>query len=217
MIKDNLKEIEENIAIAKKKSAYNEDVTLIVVTKTRTLEEMKEVYECGYKTYGENKVQQIIEKYNDSYDWHFIGRLQSNKVKPLISRVKLIHSVDREKLLKVINIEAEKQEVVMDVLLQVNISLEESKTGYLKEEVIEQMKTVEAYPNVCIRGLMTMAPFTEDEDLIRKTFKEARALYDQLKSENSSFKYLSMGMSNDYTIAVEEGANLLRVGSSVFK
>jgi pyridoxal phosphate enzyme (YggS family) len=209
--------IEKNIKEASNRSKFNEEVELVVVSKTRTLEEMNEVVEYGYRTFGENKVQQIQEKYKDDYEWHFIGRLQSNKVKPLIDKVCLIHSVDRKKILETINKEAMKQNKVLAVLLQVNVSGEESKTGYTKEELIEQMKDVSKYQHVVVSGLMTMAPFTDDEDVIRDTFRKTRSLYDQLKEEYKEFRYLSMGMSNDYEIAIEEGANLVRIGSSVFK
>ena len=207
-------------------------VTLVAVSKTKSVEEILELYNVGQRDFGENYVQELTEKYQQlpkDIHWHFIGHLQSNKVKLIAPFVHLIHSVDSEKLLKEINKEAKKKERIIDCLLQVHIAKEETKFG-LDENELQQIiqalnlanNTTEekSFKNISIKGLMGMASFTDDEKIVRQEFHSMKSLFDKLSSalsfQPSAFSILSMGMSADYKIAIEEGSNIVRIGSLLF-
>jgi len=202
------------------------NVTLVAVSKTKPVEDILALYNLGQRDFGENYVQELVDKQaqlpND-IRWHFIGHLQSNKVKYIAPFVHLIHGVDSVKLLKEINRQAQKAAKVIDVLLQVHIAQEETKFGLDEKELDEIFDTnaseLEALKSICIVGLMGMASFTEDETLIRKEFHYLKTLFDkyaQHQTSNLKLQTLSMGMSSDYRMAVEEGSTLVRIGSLLF-
>lgn len=223
-IKNNLENIRNNIKQYVNNVNRNEsDVTLLAVTKTVDVEEVLCAIENGVTDVGENKPQELARKYEvigDKVNWHLIGSLQTNKVKYIIDKVHMIHSLDREVLCEEIQKRAQKIDRTINCLVQVNISKEESKHGLDKNEVIDFVTMVsEKYKNIRIKGLMTMAPFTEDEESVRAVFrglKELAVNIDNLNIQNVSMEYLSMGMSNDYKIAIEEGSNIVRIGTSIF-
>ncbi len=201
-------------------------VTLVAVSKTKPVEEILELYQLGQRDFGENYVQELEEKYEQlpkDIRWHFIGHLQSNKVKLIAPFVFLIQSVDSEKLLKEINKQAKKNERTIDCLLQVHIAKEETKFG-LDEEELKELLTIDLasstdLKNICIKGLMGMASFTDDKKMVRKEFQSLKSLFDKystLQTTNFKLQTLSMGMSADYKMAVEEGSNLVRIGSLLF-
>ncbi len=200
-------------------------VRLVAVSKTKPVELLMEAYRHGQRLFGENKVQEMVAKYEampKDIDWHFIGHLQTNKVKYMASFVKLIHGVDTFKLLKSIDAEARKVSRVIPCLLQFHIAEEETKFGLSMEEAIEMLESVEFHSlkNVQIAGVMGMATFTNDENQIRKEFSCLKSFFDQLKSDyfanQPEFKEISMGMSGDYRIAVEQGSTMVRIGSTIF-
>ncbi|MBQ3420842.1 MAG: YggS family pyridoxal phosphate-dependent enzyme [Romboutsia sp.] len=223
-IKENLKSIKSNIKqYSNNVNRNSEEVTLIAVTKTVDVDKVLEAIEYGVKDVGENKPQELARKYDiigDKVRWHLIGSLQTNKVKYIIDKVSMIHSLDREALCEEIHKRAEKIDRTIDCLVQVNISKEDSKHGLYEEEVINFIKNVSSnYKNINIKGLMTMAPFTQDEDEVRNVFRRLKNLsldIDKLDIPNVSMDYLSMGMSNDYKIAIEEGSTIVRIGTSIF-
>jgi len=223
-IRDNIETIRLNIKNAKEAVGRTSgDVTLIAVTKAVDVDKVLEAIECGVTDVGENKPQELARKYEiigDKVRWHLIGSLQTNKVKYIIDKVHMIHSLDRVGLCEEIQKRAEKIDRVIDCLVQVNISKEDSKHGLEEEDVIDFIKDVSSkYNNINIKGLMTMAPFTDDEDKIRTVFKKLNNLSLKIESLNIpkvSMNYLSMGMSNDYKIAIEEGSTIVRVGTSIF-
>ncbi len=200
-------------------------VKLVAISKMKSEDEIMEAYREGHRIFGENKVQELIRKQEvlpDDIEWHMVGHLQSNKVKYIAPFVHLIHAVDSLKLLRIINKEAEKNNRRIDCLLQVHIASEETKFGFSNEEVIELLEATEGEELSFIRitGLMGMATFTDDGELVRSEFKSLKNLFDELKSryfeEEPSFQELSMGMSGDYTIAIEEGSTMVRIGSLIF-
>lgn len=201
-------------------------VTLVAVSKTKPIEMLMEAYNAGFKRFGENYVQELVEKYEampKDIEWHFIGHLQSNKVKYIAPFVSLIHSVDSFKLLQEINKQAAKNNRVIDCLLQIYIAEEDTKSGMNEEECLEilQPETLKNLPNVRIVGLMGMTTLTDDETQIRKEFSKLKNFYSELRIarrtvQNSELNSLSMGMSGDYEIAIEEGSNMIRVGSKIF-
>ena len=203
------------------KASIPEYVTLVAVSKTKSNEAILEAYQAGQRIFGENKVQELTEKYESlpkDIEWHMIGHLQSNKVKYIAPFVSLIHGVDSFKLLKEINKRAAQNERVINCLLQIHIAEEDTKFGFDEKEVIELIKS-EAFQhlkNIKVVGLMGMATFTDDENQIRKEFKSLKKLFDKLQISNHQFQILSMGMSGDYQIAIEEGSTMIRVGSSIF-
>lgn len=215
-IAENIQKIEDEIA---------PDAKLIAVTKTKPIEMLMEAYNAGFKRYGENKVQEMEMKHEQmpkDIEWHLIGHLQTNKVKYIAPFVAMIHSVDSFKLLQEINKQAAKNNRVIDCLLQLFIAQEETKFG-LSEEEAKELLTSDAFKelkNVRIVGLMGMASNTDNEAQIRKEFKSLKKFFDELNSslctQNSTLTELSMGMSSDYLIAVEEGSTLVRVGSAIF-
>ncbi|MGX4598711.1 YggS family pyridoxal phosphate-dependent enzyme [Faecalimicrobium sp. JNUCC 81] len=223
-IKENLNYVRENIKECASKSNRNsEDITLLAVTKTVDSDSVLEAINNGVTDVGENKPQELARKYEvigDKVKWHLIGSLQTNKVKYIIDKVHMIHSLDRQALCEEIQKRAEKIDRTIDCLIQVNISKEESKHGLEEKDVIEFIKEVSAnYKNIRIKGLMTMAPFSKDENEVRTVFRGLKNLslkIDKLNIHNVFMDYLSMGMSNDYQVAIEEGSNMVRVGTSIF-
>ncbi len=225
-----MNQIEENIvnireildAAATRGGRAPGEVLLIAVTKTRTPEEINRAIDAGITDIGENKVQEILDKYDrvKPVRWHMIGHLQTNKVKYIIDKVSLIHSVDSVKLAWEISRRAEQQGLVMDILIQINAAGEESKFGISANQTKGMIAEIlDCCPNVRIRGLMSIAPFFEDPERVRVYFAQVAELYRQYREiphERLDFRYLSMGMSNDYRVAVEEGANAVRIGSSIF-
>lgn len=222
-IKQNIEAINRNKdEIAARIGRKPGEVLLVAVTKTRSAEEINEAVDAGSTDIGENKVQEIMDKYDfvKPVRWHMIGHLQTNKVKYIIDKVSMIHSVDSFKLAEEIDHRAAQHGIVMDILVQVNAAQEESKfgittdeTGKLIEDILEQC------PNIRIRGLMCIAPFEENPEDVRIYFREVKALYDQYAQFSHlrlDFQYLSMGMSHDYEAAILEGSNLIRVGTAIF-
>lgn len=200
-------------------------VRVVAVSKTRTPEEVMGLYSAGHKLMGENKVQELTAKKEalpDDIEWHMVGHLQSNKVKYISPFVSLIHSVDSAKLIKTISKEAGKNNRIIDCLLQVHIAKEESKFGFSEEEVLDFLKgfSPEDFPGVRVRGLMGMATFTGDRDMVRSEFRSLAWLFNRLREsffrESGYFDELSMGMSGDYRIAVEEGSTMVRIGNLIF-
>lgn len=213
------KEIQET-AIAS--GRLPEDITLIAVTKTRTIDEMQEVQNLGLIDFGENRVQELegkYDKFDDQVNWHLIGHLQRNKVKNIIDKVKLIHSVDSLRLAKMINKEAAKHQIVAKILIQVNVANEDTKFGLHVDEVLPLLKKISVFKNIQVRGLMTMAPYTLVPEESRKHFQKLKKLsvdIDNQKIDNIFMEELSMGMTNDYLVAIEEGATIIRVGTGIF-
>lgn len=211
--------------IAQLKSDIPEDVTLIAVSKTKPDAIIMEAYEVGQRDFGENKVQDMAAKATNlpaDIRWHFIGHVQTNKIKYMAPFVHLVHGVDRVKVLKELNKEAAKNNRVIDCLLQVHIAKEETKFGFDAKELAEvfNLNPEKTYPNVRICGLMGMATFTENLEQVRKEFRGLKNLFDELKTafkpQTSNFKLLSMGMSGDYHIAIEEGSTMVRIGTAIF-
>lgn len=198
------------------------EVLLIAVTKTRTVEEINYAIDHGITDIGENKVQEIIDKYDkvSKVRWHMIGHLQTNKVKYIIDKVSMIHSVDSYKLAEEINKRAAQFGINMEILIQINPANEESKFGINPEETISLINSItKDFDNVKIKGLMTIAPYSENPEEVRKYFKNIHEIYSDVLNNleiGKNFKYLSMGMSNDYRVAIEEGSNMVRIGSLIF-
>lgn len=215
--------IEKNLEYVNEKiKSINKDASLIAVTKTIDNDKVNEAIALGVTDIGENRVQEIEKKYDEikgDVNWHMIGHLQSNKVKYIIDKVCLIHSLDRKSLAKEIQKRAKQNDMVAEVLVQVNVSEEETKFGLKVDQVMSFMENMKNYPNIKVKGLMTMAPHEEDTEKTRPVFKKLRELSEEIESknfENVEMKHLSMGMTNDYEIALEEGATLVRVGTGIF-
>jgi len=222
-IKDNIISIKQNIDNIRKESNRQEDVNLMAVTKTVDVDKVLEAIDAGITDIGENKPQELARKYEiigDKVRYHLIGTLQTNKVKYIIDKAYMIHSLDRIALCEEIQKRAKKIDKNINCLVQVNISKEESKHGLEEESVIDFVKNVSTnYKNIHIKGLMTMAPFIDDDEEIRKVFKSLKNLslkINDLNLPNVEMDTLSMGMSHDYKIAIEEGATIIRVGTSIF-
>ncbi|WP_408070875.1 YggS family pyridoxal phosphate-dependent enzyme [Butyrivibrio sp. JL13D10] len=222
-IKENLLEVEKNIQAACKRAGRNRDeVTLIAVSKTKPVSDIREAMDCGITVFGENKVQEIrdkTEEIKEPLHWHMIGHLQTNKVKYLPGKVDMIHSVDKLSLAEEIEKQSAKNDLVMDVLCEVNMAGEDTKFGLTPEETPEFVKKIAAFPHVRVRGLMTIAPYTEDPESNRVYFKGLYELMEALKKENiegTQLDTLSMGMTGDYEVAIEEGATFVRVGTGIF-
>lgn len=203
------------------KSTLPSSVTLVVVSKTFPVEDIREAYNAGQRDFGENRVQEMTEKQPllpEDVRWHQIGHLQTNKVKYIAPFVYLIHSVDSEKLIKEINKQAIKVQRTISVLLQIHIAEEEQKFGFDFSEAEELLKEdlVSQFPNIRIIGLMGMATFTDDSSRVRKEFSGLHDFYQKLKAKNPQFTTLSMGMSGDYHLAIQEGSTMIRVGSKIF-
>lgn len=222
LIRDNLKRVISNIEKAKSRSLYKQDVTLVAVSKTVDIEKVIEVSRLGILNFGENKPQELVKKYDvmPNLSWHQIGTLQKNKVKYIFDKVKMIHSLDSISLAEMIDKKAKEKNIVVDCLLQINISNEKTKHGILKEGAFDFVKRVEdSFANIRLRGLMAMAPYEQEASKTRPYFRQMKELIEEINSKNICCKKLdtlSMGMSNDYEIAIEEGATIVRVGSSIF-
>ncbi|MSU00093.1 YggS family pyridoxal phosphate-dependent enzyme [Tissierella pigra] len=222
-IQDNIQIIEENIEKALRKSGREgEKVELIAVTKTVDINRIKNALDYGIINIGENRVQELELKYNslgDKINYHMIGHLQTNKVKNIINKTRLVHSLDRLSLAKEIDRRSKNEGIVTEVLLQVNVAEEETKFGLKLNEVLNFLEDVLVFDNIKVRGLMTIAPHVNHEETLRNIFKTLYNLKEDIKSRNYkelSMDYLSMGMSNDYELAIEEGSNMIRVGSNIF-
>lgn len=222
-VAENYRGIEKRVCEACKRSGRDpKNVTLIAVSKTKPVSMLMEAYEAGARVFGENKVQEITEKYPEmpkDAKFHMIGHLQTNKVGQVIDKVSMIHSVDSVHLAEKIEKEAAKRELVMDVLLEVNAAREESKYGFFLEEVIPALEIIGKFPHLKVRGLMTIAPNVENAEENRIHFKNLYQLYVDIKSkniDNGTMSALSMGMTGDYEVAVEEGATMIRVGTGIF-
>ncbi|MBR1524232.1 MAG: YggS family pyridoxal phosphate-dependent enzyme [Lachnospiraceae bacterium] len=223
MIAENLKLVEENIQSACKKAGRNRsDVTLIAVSKTKPVSDLMEAYNAGIRVFGENKVQELtdkIEKMPKDIHWHMIGHLQRNKVKYIVGKVDLIHSVDNEELAEEINKRAEKAGVIQDILLEVNIADEDTKFGLNKDKVKDFYVNISKLPYVNIRGLMCIAPYVDNPELNRHHFVNLRKIFVDIMNimvDNSRVDVMSMGMTGDYQVAIEEGATMVRVGTGIF-
>lgn len=223
MVEKNISEVKKRISEAAKAAGRNEnEVTLIAVSKTKPVEMIKEAYDTGIRDFGENKVQEIMEKYPllpSDIRWHLIGHLQTNKVKYIIDKVCMIHSVDSLKLAEEISRQAVKHNVTVDILIEVNVAGEDTKFGVKPEDTIDLCRSISTLPGIRIRGLMTVAPFTSDPEENRPVFCALRQLFvdiDGKNIDNVCMDCLSMGMSGDYTVAIEEGATFVRVGTSIF-
>lgn len=223
MIKDNINEVRNNIKLACERVGrdFNE-VALISVTKTKPVADLVEAYDAGERQFGENKVQEIMDKYDqlpNDVIWHMIGHLQRNKVKYIVDKVALIHSVDSYRLAEAISQEAIKKDCQVNILIEVNVAEEESKFGITTDETISLVKNISMLPNIHIKGLMTIAPYVENPEDNRNVFKALKKLsvdIDNQNIDNISMDVLSMGMTNDYMVAVEEGATMVRVGTGIF-
>lgn len=215
MLKDNLLPILEEI---KGKNPFNEDITLVGATKFVDVSVINQAISLGLKVVAENQVQEFVKKtdlISKDASQHFIGHLQTNKVKYLVGKVKLIQSVDSLKLASVISERANKLNVVQDILLEINIGGEVSKSGFSTLEIEDALKEISLLSGLSIKGFMTVLPITEDIDITKKCAKKMRELFDKYKTEYS-LTYLSMGMSGDYKIAIECGSNMIRLGSVIF-
>ncbi len=244
-MKDNIEQIERRIQAACERSGRDRsEVTLIAVSKTKPNEMLREAYQLGMRHFGENKVQELVQKQEDlnsefpeSVHWHLIGHLQRNKVKYIVDKVALIHSIDSLRLAEQIEEEATKKNVICEVLIEVNIADEETKYGVKAEETAALVEAVSQLPHVLVRGLMTIAPYVENPEKNRMHFKKLRQLYVDIKSKNADnndngnisknddssmtprlkqFNILSMGMTGDFEVAIEEGATMIRVGTGIF-
>lgn len=223
MLAENLKIVEEKICAACKRANRNRDeVTLIAVSKTKPVSMLNEVYHEGIRCFGENKVQELTEKYDrlpEDVKWHLIGHLQRNKVKYIIDKVELIHSVDSIRLAETIEQEAAKRNVIANILIEVNVAEEDSKFGLKVEDVLPIVEEIAKFPHIRIKGLMTIAPFVENPEENRNVFASLQKLSVDIAEkniDNVSVEILSMGMTNDYEVAIEEGATMVRVGTGIF-
>lgn len=222
MIKENLQKIESIIHVAAEQSPYHQDVTLVAVSKTHPVEMIREAYDVGIRDFGENKVQELMSKIDllpSDIRWHLIGHLQRNKVKYIIGRTFLIHSVDSLRLAEEIDKESAKQGVMTNILVQVNVSGEVSKSGIENENAIDLIRSIAMLKNVKVEGLMTIAPEADDPENVRCYFRMLKKLsldIDALNIDNISMNFLSMGMSGDFVVAINEGANLVRIGTAIF-
>ena len=223
MLKENLINVENNIMKACEKAGRNRsEVTLIAVSKTKPVEMLQEVYDQGIRYFGENKVQEMCDKMEvmpKDINWNMIGHLQTNKVKYIVGKTSLIHSVDSLKLAEEIQKQAIKNNVVVDILVEVNIANEETKFGISKEEAIQMVKDIAKLDHIRIKGLMTIAPFVENPEDNRLYFREIKQLSVDINNQNIDnvcMDILSMGMTGDYMVAIEEGSTMVRVGTGIF-
>ena len=223
MLKDNLAQVEENIKKACEKAGRDRsEVTLIAVSKTKPISMLQEIYDENIRHFGENKVQELcnkIEQMPKDIHWHMIGHLQRNKVKYIVGKVDLIHSVDTYRLAEEINIQAKKKNVIVPILVEVNIAEEESKFGISKEDAMLLVEEISHLENVRIKGLMTIAPYVENPEDNRQYFQKIKQLSVDITNkniDNVSMEILSMGMTGDYMVAIEEGATMVRVGTGIF-
>ena len=223
MLKENLANVEKNIEQACKNAGRSRDeVTLIAVSKTKPVEMLQEIYDENIRDFGENKVQELcskMEQLPSDIRWHMIGNLQRNKVKYIVGKVELIHSVDTYRLAEEINIQAKKQNVIVPILVEVNIAHEESKFGISAEDAILLVEEISKLENIRIKGLMTIAPYVENPEDNRLYFRKIKQLSVDITNKNIDnvfMEILSMGMTGDYMVAIEEGATMVRVGTGIF-
>ncbi|MCD8324808.1 MAG: YggS family pyridoxal phosphate-dependent enzyme [Clostridiales bacterium] len=223
MVKENLLDVENRIkAACERAGRERSEVTLIAVSKTKPVSMLQEAYEAGIREFGENKVQEMMDKYDEmpsDIHWHMIGHLQRNKVKYLMGKAALIHSVDSLRLAQEISAQSVRHNVETDILIEVNIAGEESKFGISADETIRLVTEAAKLPNIHIQGLMTIAPFVEDPEENRIYFRKIRELSVDIadkKLDNVCMSILSMGMTGDYEVAIEEGATMVRVGTGIF-
>ena len=223
MIKENVAEVEARIqAACERAGRRREEVTLIAVSKTKPVRDISEVMETGIKDFGENKVQEMCDKMEmiqQPLNWHMIGHLQRNKVKYIVDKATLIHSVDSLRLAQQISQEAQKKSVESNILIEVNVAEEESKFGLSTAEVIQMVEEISKLPSVHIKGLMTVAPFTDNPEENRPYFRNLKQLAVDIAEkniDNVTMSVLSMGMTGDYEVAIEEGATMVRVGTGIF-
>ena len=221
-VKNNVKKVLELIEEAKTKSKYNQEVKLVAVSKTVDIDKVKEAVDCNILDFGENKPQELVRKAEimPSLNWHQIGTLQKNKVKYIIDKVKLIHSLDSLSLANEIDKRVKDKDITIQCLIQINISNEETKHGIDEKDIFEFVKQVsENNRNIVLKGLMGMAPYELDKERTRPYFQKMREIMLSINSKNINgvnMKHLSMGMSNDYQIAIEEGATIVRIGTTIF-
>ena len=205
------------------KNNISESATLIAVSKKQSVDKIMELYNVGCRDFGENKVQELMDKIPNlpkDINWHMIGHLQTNKVKYIIDKVSLIHSVDSVKLAREINKQSAKKNIIMDILIEINVAREESKYGFKVEEVRDALIEISKFENVRVKGFMTIAPYVENSNNNREIFRELKQLLVDIteeKLDNIDISMLSMGMSNDFLVALEEGATYIRVGSLIFE
>lgn len=223
MLKENIDNVRANIKRACERAKRNVDeVTLIAVSKTKPLSDIEELITYGETEFGENKVQELVDKYehvSKPVDWHLIGHLQTNKVKYIVDKACLIHSVDSVHLAKEIEKEAAKHNVIVNILIQVNIAHEDTKFGIAATEIYNMIDEIKDYEHVRVKGLMTIAPFVDNPEENRVHFRNLHQLLLDIKSkniDNIDMSILSMGMTNDYEVAIEEGATMVRVGTGIF-
>lgn len=223
MIKENLAAVEERISKACERAGRKRsEVTLVAVSKTKPVEMIREAMETGTVDFGENKVQELCEKTEaipEPLNWHLIGHLQRNKVKYIVDKAHLIHSVDSLRLAEQINLEAEKKGIICPVLIEVNVAKEDSKFGVFPEDTLALVTEISRLPHVKVKGLMTIAPFVENPEENRIHFRNLRELNIDIKSkniDNIDMDILSMGMTGDFEVAIEEGATHVRVGTGIF-
>ena len=223
MLANNLQEVEKKIQEAcARVNRSRDEITLIAVSKTKPISMLTEAYELGVRDFGENKVQELSEKYPQmpsDIRWHLIGHLQRNKVKQVIDKATLIHSVDSIRLAETIEHEAAKKNIVVEILLEVNVAEEESKFGFKADELLSAVKHISTFRHLKIKGLMTIAPFVENPEENRTIFAHLQKLSVDIAEkniDNVSVDILSMGMTNDYQVAIEEGATMIRVGTGIF-
>ncbi len=223
MIKDNLEQVRQNVATSCNKAGRGPlEVLLLAVSKTKPVEELMEAYEAGVRDFGENYVQELIDKIQimpKDIRWHMIGHLQRNKVKYIVDKVEMIHSVDSLRLAETISSEAVKKNCEVKILIEVNVANEDTKFGITCENVEEIVTSIALLPGIKVCGLMTSAPYVTDPEENRQFFQKLRQLSVDIEGkniDNVSMDVLSMGMTNDYTVAVEEGASIVRVGTAIF-
>ena len=223
MLKNNLELVKENIKAACKKSGRDySEVTLIAVSKTKPLSDVEELILCNQTEFGENKVQELVDKYENvstPVNWHLIGHLQTNKVKYIVDKAHLIHSVDSIHLAQTIDKEAAKKNVIVPVLIQINIAKEETKFGIDETNIYSILDEIKDLKHIKVKGLMTIAPYVENPEENRVHFRKMRQILLDIKSkniDNIDMNILSMGMTNDYEVAIEEGSTMVRVGTGIF-
>ena len=223
MITENLNQVRKNIQEACEVSGRDpKEVTLIAVSKTKPVPMLLEAYDAGARVFGENKVQEIVDKYPqlpEDIQWHMIGHLQRNKVKYIVDKVSMIHSVDSLRLAQTIEQEAAKHDVCVPILLEVNVAQEETKFGLKMEEVLPLVESVAEFPHIKIQGLMTIAPYVQNPEENRPVFRQLKKLSVDIAAKNINnvtMSVLSMGMTGDYQVAVQEGARMVRVGTGIF-
>jgi len=221
IIGEAIKRLRENVArTCEKVSREPEEIEIVAITKGILTDAIKEAYENGLRTFGENRLQEALKKIPllpDDIHWHFVGHLQTNKAKLAVRNFELIQSVDSLRLADLLSKIAMKEKSIVRVLIEVNSSGEESKYGFPLDSAFNSIKEIKNLPGIEVLGIMTIGPLTQDVYRIRESFRKTRELFEMLKQElNGNIKYLSMGMSDDYTIAIEEGSNMIRIGRAIF-